>query len=352
MRMDSMLWGLGRAPWRSVARHILGRAAFDTSRGYENTVTSIIATGSNQAQENALYKGLVEHLVAGEKYIQIVQLLPGERPAVEAWIRAKRKHKNDLTDVFPGVAPESTLIPMRYLDPTAAGFVELENGVAALYTGVRSYVHSVPVPASSLKDGAASGYERIVGYQNIFKQVYDAIWLPSQGNYVVIAVDYPQDGPTQRFPEPGAKYLLSTLRQFLGRSIKFANLWHSVDGLYQAQDGKLVDYGFSAGGQSVNHHKARRRTALCLRKAVYDAAGAAAVTAAGKSLELFKVAMQWSVKHSDGIITVPEVQIPGVAMDLGKALPVVGYCVVRGCLTSRDLSLVVSKLTPHVKNWI
>lgn len=352
MSLQNTLDGLERAPWRAVAKHILARAGYDTSQGYDKTAKAILKERLDPAKVAALEAGLTEHLVAGEKYVQFVRLNPGERRTVEAWIRNKRRFRNVLTDAFPGVATEAQITPLRHQDPTSAGFVDLELGVGALFTAARSYVKSVPVLPSDLKPHAAAGFERIVGYKNVVIQAYDAVWLPPKGDYLVLAVDFPADGPKQNFPIEGAAYLTAIVRQMLGRPVQKANFWHAIDGLYLGNDGKLVDYGFSAGGQSVNNHKARRRTSLCLRKAVYDAAGAAAVQASGKSLELFKLAMQWTVKHKDGVLTDPEVLIPGAAKDLNKAGPVVDHCIARDCLTTGDLSLLVSKLQPHIKNWI
>lgn len=352
MGLKNVLDGLERAPWRAVAKHILARAEYDTSQGYEKTVSAILKQRIDEDKVKALKEGLIEHLVVGEKFIQFIRLQPGEKDHVEAWIRGKRRHRNVLTDAFPGVATEAEITPFRHQEPTSAGYVELECGIGALFTSARSYVKSVPVPASDLKPSAAAGFEKIVGFKNIVIQSYDAVWLPAAGNFVVVAADFPADGPKQNFPKDGAAFLVAAVRQVLGRPVQVANFWHAIEGLYQGVDGKLVDYGFSAGGQSVNHHRARRRTSVCLRRAVYDAAGAAAVQAAGKSLELFKVAMQWTVEHPDGVLTDPEVLIPGAAKDLNKAGPIVNHCVVRDCLTTRDLSLLVSKLRPHIKNWI
>jgi len=353
MELSDLTRGINRAPWNSVARHILNRAGYDTTRGYKKTVDAVLAEQLDPIKVSAFAKGLGENLVAGEKLIQFVKVTPQERTSLEAWIRSKRTYGNVLTDACPGIADENTVIPFRVLDPTSAGFLELEDGVAALFTSVRTYMKSEPVPASSLKASAAAGFERLIGYRRIHIQCYDAIWLPSRSrNYVVLAIDLPDNVPKLPFTASATTFLMHALRQQLGRPLQVANFWHAIDGLYTGVDGKLVDYGFSAGGQSVNHHKARRRTSECLRKVIYDEAGAAAVKASGKDLELFKAAMQWSFRHSDGILTSPEVMIPGVAADLNKAMPKVDHCIVRDCLGSGDLSLVVSKLEPHIKNWV
>ncbi|GAB2626755.1 hypothetical protein GCM10027191_24230 [Novilysobacter erysipheiresistens] len=306
-----------------------------------------MAEKEDSSKIKLLANGLTEHLVAGEKLIQLVRLEGKDRNVLQNWIRTKRRHSNALTDAFPGVAPKSAVVTFRDQPVTSVGSVDLEVGAAALFTASRNYVETVDVPPSRLKAGAAEGFEKLVGYQRVYMQTYEAVWLPPQGDYACIAVDLPRGIP-KSFAQASADALHHAVRQQLGHQLKLLNFWPAVYGLYLASDGKLVDYGFSVAGQSVNHHKARRRSE-CLRKAVYDAAGAKAVAAAGDELELFKVAMQWQLKQTDGVLVEPEVLVPGVAADLNKAMPIVNHVILRDCLTTRDLEFVVSKLAPHVK---
>ncbi|HEL5038940.1 TPA: hypothetical protein UOA93_000685 [Stenotrophomonas maltophilia] len=352
MDFEMMLAGLARAPWRDVARIMLIGAGYDVTRGYPQTVDQLRRQQPDPIKMAKLSASMTEHLVAGEKYLQFIQLQPGERAVVDQWIRSKRRHTNDLTAAFPGVAPESKITPFRHQDPTSAGFAVVEEGVAALYTAARWYTKTEKIASSSLLPSAAAGYERIVGYKTVVVQTYDAIWLPPAGDVLVLCVDYPDEGTTQGFPLAGADFLRALVRQALGRPILKANFWHAIDSLYNSTEGKLVAYGFSAGGQSVNHHNARRQTSVCLRKAVYDAGGAAAIQASGKVLELFRAAFAWQCLHGGSVVSRPEVLIPGVAKDLNKGSAVVDNCVVRDCLTTGDLNLVVSKLLPLIKSWV
>lgn len=351
MNLANLMDGMGRAPWQSVARRMLERAKYDVSRGHGQTAKAILASTCDPAKVSALETGLIEHLVAGEKVIQIVQLQKGERAQIDSWIRGQQRQGHVLTDACPGVASQSDIVSCNGQVPASAGFFELEDGVAAIFTATRSYIHSVPIPVASLVVGAASGFERIIGYKKVFVQVYDAIWLPNKGDFVVLTVDNPANA-NHDFPLAGLAYLNFLLKPQLGRILKIANLWHAIDGLYSSSDGKLVEYGFAVSGQSVNHHKARRKLAPCLRKADYDAGGAAAVIAAGGELALFNSAMQWGFKHHDGVMTEPEVLLPGTAADLNKAMPVVNHCIVRGCLSTSDLSFMVNKVSAHIKYWV
>lgn len=333
-----------RAPWISAGRPMLLGAGFNIGRGYEKTIAAALQEPPNVERLDRLIVALTEHLISGEKLLQLVKLKSGEKKQIATWVQGKRRYSNALTDAFPGVAAKADVLQYHGGAPFSVGTVEPESGSAAIFTAVRSYVDSVEVPSSRLRPGVADDFERIVGYQRVFVQTYEAVWVPEHGDYVCLAVDLPRGVPKQ-FADASIAALQYQVSQQLGRQLEYSNFWPAVDGLYKAKGGRLVDYGFSVSGQSVNHHKARRRTE-CLRKAVYDAAGAAAV---GDDLELFRVAMRWSLKRPDGSRSEPELLVPGMAADLNKAMPQINYVILRDSLTSRDLNFVLSKLIPHLE---
>ena len=344
MELADLLNGLRRAPWLSAGRPILLNAGFTIHRGFDNTVRQALTERADPTREKRLKKALTEHLVAGEKMIRLVKLEAGERVQLDDWVKGKRQTSNPLTDAFPGVASKADIVTHKDLAPSSAGSIELKNGCAALYTASRWYLDRVELPTSKLKAGAAEGFEKLIGIQRVFLQTYEAIWVPAKGNFVCVATDLPRGVPKQ-FAEASQVALQAQIRQQLGRQLSYFNFWPAIDGLYEANDGKLVDYGFTVAGKQVNHHKARR-SSECLRKAVYDKAGAAAV---GDDLELFKVAMRWEVKQDDDLNSEPEVLLPGTAADMGKLKPTIDYAVLRDGLNSRDLDFVTSKLALHMK---
>lgn len=343
MQLIDLLNGLRRAPWLSAGRPILLDAGFSIHRGYDNTVENAMREQPDAARDLRLRTSLIEHLVAGEKLIRIAKLQPGERRSLETWVAGKRRTSNALTNAFPGVATTADLVSNKNLGLSSVGSVSLHNGSAALFTGARWYLSRVEVPTSRLKAGAADGFEKLIGIQRVFIQSYDAIWIPDSGDYACIATDFPVGVPKQ-FADASQEALQIVLRQVLGRRIAYFNFWPAVEGLYEAPDGSLVDYGFTVAGNQVNHHKSRRKGA-CLRKTIYDSAGAQAV---GNDLQLFKVAMRWKVAQNPDLTSEPEILLPGTAADLNKANAVVDHAVLRDSLNSRDLNFVVSKLAPHM----
>lgn len=340
----ALLNGLAeRAPWQSAARPMLLAAGFDIRKGLPNTLKHARKLKNTEEHEEILTRLLTEHSVAGEKVLQFVKVNKKERDVVLGWTRGRRRSSRDLGAVFPGQLEPIAAEAYTKDAPVPCGYEELAEGTAALYSAVRIHLERVPIPASELKPDAARNYQKIIGIKRTLHQTSEAIWIPSEGDFICLAVDLPRGYP-KAFAEASQQFLTAKLKKVLGRSLKLYNLWHAVDGLYEQKgDGKLVDYGFSVGGRSVNHHK-MRRNGECLREAIYDAAGAAAV---GNDLDLFKVALRWKVRHDDGTDSEPELLLPGTAAHINQTNPAIEQVVLRDARTSTDLQFVVDKLMPH-----
>lgn len=332
-----------RAPYLSVGRPLLMEAGFAIHQGLPKTIKAATGAKPDPVRDQKLAKSLTEHLVAGEKLIRIVKLNRGEHAKLMTWISVKRKTTNALTTPFPGIAEPRVAAMSATLPPTSLGAVILEDGAAALYTVIRAYEERVQVPVSDLKAGAAVGYAKLIGIRRSYRQTHEAIWAPSAGDYACLCTDFPRGVP-KAFTNYSQAFLLNQVALALGRKPDLYNLWPAVDGLYNAPDGKLVDYGFVVAGEQVNHHKARRN-GQCLRKTVYDAAGAQAV---GSDLELFKVAMQWTTKVSTGLAAEPEVLLPGMAADLHRVARL-DHAILRDAMDSTNLAFVINKLRPFAK---
>lgn len=346
MSLISLLKGLGeRAPWQSAARPILLATGFDIRKGLPKTLEAAERLKDTADQEAELSRFLIEHAVAGEKLIQLVKVSEQERKDVAKWVAARRRSSHDLGAIFPGILEADDAEDFFDVAPVPCGNVDLEQGSAAFYSAVRAHHERVTVPQSLLKPGVTQSYQKIIGIKRTLRQTHEAIWVPPTGKVIGVAVDLPRGYP-KAFADLSLEFLRGRLRKSLGRPLEFYNLWHAVDGLYaQKGDGKLVDYGFSVGGRSVNHHKLRRN-GECLRVAVYDAAGAAAV---GNDLQLFKIALRWQVQHRDGSVSEPELLLPGTAIHLNQANAVIDQFILRDARTSFDLNFVINKLLPHAR---
>jgi hypothetical protein len=345
MELERLLRTLcGRAPWLAAARILLVSAGFTIHRGATETISAALREPSDATRLARLDALLREHLVGGEKLIRLVKVSPSERSRVLDWIHAKRKGNTPLVSAFPGVADEAVIRTAANTEASSAGHVQLENGVAAVFTSVRSYLDRISIPASKLKPGEAEGYEEIFALQRKFVQTYDAVWLPSEGDFVCLAADLPYTAPSG-FARESQTELEVQLRRVLGRSLTMLNLWPAVDGLYKAGEGRLVDYGFVNNTDAVKHHTARRG-GKSLRDDIYDQAGAAAV---GDDLIPFKLAVAWARGGTASVKAQPELLLPGTSAHVQTANARLEHAIVRNGLNSRDLDFVISRLLPFAK---
>jgi hypothetical protein len=334
----------GRAPWQSVARPVLRTAGVSIHQGPENTISRVLSGDSPDADWNLVQKSLVEHLSSAEKVVKIVKLRAGEKHKLLEWMKTQRKQKSPLTDAYPGVTTRSELVPYQNQEPQAIGWIPLQVGTAALFTAARAFLTRIALPASSLKDGVADGYESLYGIKRTFTQTYDVVWLPASGEFVCILVDLPKGSPNS-FANASLLWLSAQVRRVLNRPMEFVNLWPAIEGLYRSKEGKLVDYGFVVEGKAVNHHKARKLSES-LREARYDKAGADSV---GDEMEIFKIAIEWARVQAGFPAMSIEALLPGTALQLsGLTPPVLEQFIVRDNLTSGDLDFVVSKILNHI----
>lgn len=342
MALRVLLAGLEkRAPWLGAGRLMLKHVGFTTHRGYKLTIEAALEEVRDETREQHLAKLMTEHAVAGEKLVQIVKLEQGERAGVLAWIRAKRKTANVLTEPFPSIAAESELRAFSLSEPTSLGSISLEDGSAAGYTAVRSYLDRIEIPVANLRAGLNDGFEHVYAVKRVFRQTIDAIWLPAGRDFVCLIADLPLGVPSG-FARDSQDYLMAQLRRHLGRALVPINLWPAIDGLYKSAEGRLVDHGFVNNEDAVKSHTARRG-GRSLRDDPYDRAGAQAV---GEALLTYKVAVAWARPINGATKAQPEVILPGTAQMLSSRK--LTHFIARNCISSRDLSAVTSRIIQHI----
>jgi hypothetical protein len=331
-----------RAPWLAVGLPILKAAGFETTRGQQPTIDAALQSARDAVLDGKLGALMEEHAVAGEKLVRLIEVNAAERARIAAWIQAKRRHANDLSDAFPGIAPDAQLPQFTATSPTSLGMLQLSHATAAAFTAVRSYQDRVEISVNQLVAGANDGYERLYATKLAHWQTFDSVCLIPGLNYVVLATDLPQKVPSG-FAKASQQYLEAQVRIVLGRPVHSVNLWKAVAGLYKAHEGRLVDHGFVNNSDAVKQHTARRGGGN-LRDDPYDVAGAAAV---GNDLLTFRGAISWEDRKPDGgIVSKPELILPGTARHLGNG--VLDHFIIRNSINSRDLEFVTSKVLAHI----
>ncbi len=347
MDVEKVLSGIrARAPWRSAASVMLEQAGLHVGHGFDDTFPPLTRPGavSDEAFEQ-LQDGLVQHLISGEKSLRLFRKNSATANALRAKAKQKRKSSHPIVDTFPGVLNASELAAIGEVPPKFCAYIEEEEGEALLFVGARAYQERVELTPDALKASAIHDrdFESIIGIVNRRRQVYDAIWIPEEGDYIVVAADYPKAAISD-FSSASHIALERMMHRETGVEPEPIDLWPAVAGLYDEPDGEVVELGFVTDDDSVKHLKARQGK-KCLRKDAYHAAGSEEV---GESLLPFKLAVRWNRKESSEIVTSPEVLLPGTSKLIFGSSSVLFDAVFRNGLNVRDLTFVVSKLTPHL----
>lgn len=335
-----------RAPWRNVARVGLKSLGLPVGQGWEDTIPDLLAPNAlSPVQLAGLENMVLEHLVVGEKSLRIYKV---GRQAIDKLAAAganKRRSSHPVAADFPASPAESDLASAGSVPPKFGRFLPSQEGDALVFAGVRSYQQRVQLSPDSIKASAAGDrdFESIIGVVNRWRMTYDAVWLPKNGKYVYVLADYPADS-TADFPVQSHIALERMLSKELGADLDPVDVFPAVAGLYDAPDGEVVELGFITDDDSVKHLKARQGK-KCLRKDGYHDAGA---TFVGNALLPFKVAVRWRRVLKAGLIVQPEILLPGTSRTIYGVNSKLYDCVLRNCLSLRDLHLIQSKLSPHI----
>jgi len=333
-----------RAPWRTVAAPLLKSVGFTVKRGVEDTIEEILADEGSAARLNELRNAMAEHLVAGEKLLRVYEADGKKRERLIAWSTKKQRGSSPLVESYLGVPDSSVLAEQEDQAPQFIATREADDGIAAIFTASRSYTRRVPLAPADLRPTLdVSVFEKIYGVTKVRAQTYDVLWIPYEEDYIYIACDSPEEAPVE-FGELSALAIQAMVIRALSDRVTPANLWPSIEGLYQTPSGSCVELGFLTDTDSVKMHKSRKR-GKCLRKDKYHIGGASVV---GANLHPYRVAMRWKHRLSEELVTAPEVQLPGTARAAFKPNPELNHAFVRNCLNIRDLRFVLSKIVAHI----
>ena len=346
MEVEQLLAAVrARAPWRYGASLILKSCGLHVGHGFDDTYGNLLQPGVISEDANqALEDRLIEHMISGEKSLR---LFNKNTAIVDALIQrgAGRRSAHPLANTFPAVVSEQELAQYGDVPPKFCAYFERPEGHALLFVGARSYQERIVLAPEDLKASAAHQreFESIIGIVNRRRVVHDAIWIPHDHDFIIVAADYPKSA-TSEFPSASHISIERSMHRLSGVEPDTVNFWPAVSGLYFSEEGEVVELGFVTDDASVKHMKARQGKG-CLRKDAYHAAGSEEV---GENLEPFRLAVTWTRQEAENVITHPELMLPGTSRHIFAPGQPLLDAIFRNGLNVRDLSLVLSKLAPHL----
>jgi hypothetical protein len=342
---DLLITLRARAPWRTVASPLLKSLGFSVRRGYDDTITEILSDPDAESKREDLEEALLEHLVAGEKYLRVYEADASQRQTLIRWAGQRESSQSELAQSFLQPAGDAILAASEPHGPQFVTTYEADDvGLAVIFTASRSFDERVPLSQEVLREEVrAESFERIYGIRRQRLQTYDVLWIPYRQDYVCIATDSPERAPTD-FGVLSGVAIQAMITRTIGARLAEQNLWPAIDGLYQTPDGQCVELGFMTDTESVKLHKSRKGN-KCLRRDQYHVGGSLVV---GDNLNPYRLAMRWKRRFADRLTASPEIQLPGTARAFFKPIPELGHAFLRSCISIGDMEFVLSKLAPHV----
>lgn len=336
-------------PW-SVARRVLRSEGLDRARGWNRTVARV-ADGDAQYdnKEQELRDALEEHIMCGEKIVQLFELDEDAVAALRQAALALAVPHTAFSTAYPELLPEDQLAPFRGQAPVLAAVEEYDEGIAVILASTRYLTTRETVIVGELTDEAAdelAGFSELIGVRHRRLEALDVLWIPAVGVHVELRADYPF-GTHQSHGQLALNQARQQFEALLGSNFGFSqvNLFPLMQSLYEAQgDGSMVELGFMVTGSAQKHEKTRRGEQCC-REEAYHLGGIQALQA---PIQVYRTSVLWHVDLGEDVTSAPEVSIRGVSSQTAEQNPFVGEMIVRNCARFEDYDHVRDRILDHL----
>ncbi|MBD8880267.1 hypothetical protein IHE49_07220 [Rhodanobacter sp. 7MK24] len=332
-----------RASWFD-ARKVLLLAGLDPGQGWDRTVDRYEDLDVEDEQGDTLSDLLIEHTIAGEKALQFYRLKRNQLDALKDKVDKLRVPKSPASEAYP----ELIELPTGTLDGASQSEVvyksETADGVFVVSSAVREYDERVEIEMDNLATGTRNafvGYSHLIGVRSVRRQVFDVLWLPTQGTTVCVAADCPRGAPGD-FVHKSQTAIRSFMTKSIGEKVEPKNLFPAIEKSYESDWGKVVELGFTTDTASVKHERMRLKR-QCLREELFHVGGKEAVDGI---IHPFQISIDWKSVYSQDprVQGRPEATLHGTARMLHQPVPTIYDVVFRHGLRVKDLRLVKSKI--------
>ena len=339
-----------RMPW-AVASRLFRSERLSRSQGWDRTLQRV-SNGDDQyeAKEDQLAEALGEHIVCGEKIVQMFRLAPDAVAQLRQTALALQIPVNAYSASYPIILTEDQLTAQGGHPPVLTAVTEYEDGVAVVISSVRYLTTRETVVVAELADEIAAGlagFNELIGVRHIRHQACDVLWIPADGAHIEIRADYPF-GTQQSKAQLALLQARACFEGLLGAG-PFANqvnIFPAIRSLYDAQgDGSMVELGFMVTGSAQKLERTRRGEQCC-REEAYHLGGIGVLEA---PIQPYRTSVLWRVDLGEDAMSAPEVSIRGTSSHTAEQDPFLGEMVIRNCAGILDYSHVLGRMLHHLQ---
>ncbi|PVE81249.1 hypothetical protein DC431_14520 [Sphingomonas melonis] len=336
-------------PW-GVARRLLKSRGLDRAQGWNRTLARVTDGDARyEAAEDALESALEEHIMCGEKIVQLFDLEEEDLDALRESALELEVGESPFSDAYPILLNEDQLRAQQGQPPVLIAKVAYSDGLALVLASVRYLTTRETVVVAELTDEAAdelAGFNELIGIRHQRLEALDVLWIPDEGSYVELRVDFPF-GMHQRHGVAALNQARGLFDDLLGSNLLLSqvNLFPVMQSLYEARgDGAMVELGFMVAGSAQKLEKTRRGEQCC-REEAYHQGGIGVLDA---PIQVYKTSVLWHVDLGRDVSSAPEVSISGTSAHTAEVEPFIGEMVVRNCARFEDYEHVRDRVLDHL----
>lgn len=335
-------------PW-NVAQSVLTEIELPKSRGWDKTVERLSRHDpALEDKAEPLRRAVIEHLVCGEKLTRFYKLSDQQLSTLRQAIDVVEVPDSAFRETYP-IALSEELLPML---PNGQSLVAVErtgDGTAALFASVRVVTVRELIDRSTLPTAVAEAlddFDEIFGAKTARRQAIDVLWIPHEGNYVDVRVDFP-DGMHIDVGEAAHARTRESINRIVGSELlpTPTNLFSLIRQIYSSPgEGRVVELCFGTTTRSVKHEK-MRRGAVCLRDELYHVGGKAALAV---PIEPYRLSVEWAVHESGELVATPELSLNSHLRAAGAISPTIHSGTIRRCRGLSDFEHVRSRIVHYL----
>lgn len=350
MNIESILASMKmrEIPW-NIAKEILEKCDIPTSQGWDKTIEKNKCCDDevNNNQVKLLFKYYKELLICGDKSVRFYNLKINQRDSLIKYFQEFQGEDNVFTRSYPFPVSEKKLEDLPLSFPELVGVESLEEGIAAIYSSIRTTEQRIPLKDENLLEEHQTlleEFSELIGVRNLNIQTFDVIWIPYQDTEIELRIDCPL-GTTRDSYLTAHQALISTLILQMSEEVEDSplNLFPLIDKIYRAKDeGRVVELAFTTKTASIKHEKMRRRR-KCLREEIYHQGGTKAIQG---EIDPFRIGVQWEVSTQKSR-SFPELVLNGTSRMLHSTEPTLFEGNIRNCADMDEFNLVKNKIKQY-----
>lgn len=339
-----------RMPW-TIASRVLKSVGLQTSQGWEKTIARL-GEIRDVPREERLKELLLEHTLCGEKLTKFYDISESDK----ARLLGQMENIPIDESIFSWVYPCN--VDVRHFNGTDSAQILVsrfknEDGIGIVFTSEMRITKREIISDPTLfadPDSVIRSYDEIIGLKFQSVQLFNVIWLSHHDNLVEIRVDNPRG----MLPDAAHQIhsgLKATVNGMLGsRALNMPrDLFPLIESIYDdADEGKVVELGFSTSTGSVKLEK-MRRTRTCLRHELYHVGGKRELKT---KISPYRVSVRWDFGTED-MPYQPELTLAGTSrgqFSVGApgGMPMVTGAAISNCVGCVDYEDVRARIVRHL----